>query len=62
MRITVSDIPTNLRPVEPVESAKVDETFPPTSTAHLIRRGIFSCSSYAGCSFVFFIRLQPLRA
>jgi tetratricopeptide (TPR) repeat protein len=37
-----------------LESAKLDETFPPTSTAHVIRRGILSCSSYSGCSFVFY--------
>ena len=37
-----------------LENAKVEEPFPQTSTAHLIRRGILSCSSYTGCSFVFY--------
>jgi tetratricopeptide (TPR) repeat protein len=37
-----------------LENTKLEEAFPPTSTAHLIRRGILSCSSYTGCSFVFY--------
>ena len=28
--------------------------FPPASAAHLLRHGILSCSSYSGCSFVFY--------
>lgn len=37
-----------------VKKARIEEPFPPNSTAHLIRRGILSCSSYTGCSFVFY--------
>jgi tetratricopeptide (TPR) repeat protein len=37
-----------------LENAKFEESFPPTSTARLVRKGILSCSSYTGCSFVFY--------
>jgi tetratricopeptide (TPR) repeat protein len=37
-----------------LENAQSGEAFPPASTARLIRRGILSCSSYTGCSFVFY--------
>ena len=33
---------------------RFEEPFPTNSTAHLLRRGILSCSSYTGCSFVFY--------
>ena len=39
---------------ESLEKAPFLELFPPGSTAHLLRRGILSCSSYTGCSFVFY--------
>jgi tetratricopeptide (TPR) repeat protein/transglutaminase-like putative cysteine protease len=39
---------------ESLEKAPFIEPFPPGSTAHLLRRGILSCSSYTGCSFVFY--------
>ena len=37
-----------------LEKARVEEPFPPNSTARLIRRGVVSCSSDTGCSFVFY--------
>jgi tetratricopeptide (TPR) repeat protein len=37
-----------------LESSQLQEPFPPASKARLIRRGILSCSSYTGCSFVFY--------
>jgi Tfp pilus assembly protein PilF len=37
-----------------LESAKFAEPFPSTSTAHLVRKGNLSCSSYTGCNFVFY--------
>lgn len=37
-----------------LENAKFEEPFPPTSRAQLVRRGILSCSPYAGCYFVFY--------
>jgi hypothetical protein len=37
-----------------LENAPFKEPFPPTSTARLVRKGILSCSSYTGCSFVFY--------
>lgn len=39
---------------ESLQKAPFKEPFPPSSTAHLVRRGILSCSSYSGCSFVFY--------
>jgi len=33
---------------------RFEEPFPTNSTARLLRRGILSCSSYTGCSFVFY--------
>ena len=33
---------------------RFEEPFPANSTARLLRRGILSCSSYTGCSFVFY--------
>jgi TonB family protein len=39
---------------ESLEKATFIEPFPPDSTAHLLRRGILSCSSSTGCSFVFY--------
>jgi tetratricopeptide (TPR) repeat protein len=36
-----------------LEKAQFEEPFPPNSTAHLLRRGILSCSNI-GCSFVFY--------
>jgi tetratricopeptide (TPR) repeat protein len=39
---------------ESLTKATFKETFPPDSTAHLLRRGVFSCSSDSGCSFVFY--------
>ena len=38
---------------ESLEKAQLAEPFPANSNAHLLRRGILSCSSYIGCSFVF---------
>jgi TonB family protein len=38
---------------ESLEKTLFEEIFPPDSTAHLLRRGSFSCS-YTGCSFVFY--------
>jgi hypothetical protein len=37
-----------------LESAQFEESFPPSSTARLVRKGILSCSSYTGCTFVFY--------
>ncbi|MGD0568492.1 MAG: tetratricopeptide repeat protein [Candidatus Sulfotelmatobacter sp.] len=37
-----------------LENAPFGEPFPPASTVRLIRKGILSCSSYTGCSFVFY--------
>jgi tetratricopeptide (TPR) repeat protein/ubiquitin-protein ligase len=37
-----------------LENAKFEEPFPRGSTARLVRKGILSCSSYTGCSFVFY--------
>jgi tetratricopeptide (TPR) repeat protein len=37
-----------------LENAPFEEPFPQTSTALLVRRGILACSSYTGCSFVFY--------
>jgi len=39
---------------ESLEKATFKQPFPPGSTAHLLRRGILSCSSSTGCSFVFY--------
>jgi tetratricopeptide (TPR) repeat protein len=39
---------------ESVKNAGIEEPLPPNSTAHLIRRGVISCSSYVGCNFVFY--------
>jgi hypothetical protein len=39
---------------ESLEKSKFEEPVPPNSIAHLIRRGAVSCSSYTGCSFVFY--------
>jgi hypothetical protein len=39
-----------------------EEPLPPNSTAHLLRRGILSCSSYTGCSFVFYPIAVTARA
>jgi tetratricopeptide (TPR) repeat protein len=36
-----------------LEKTQFEEPFPPNSTAHLLRRGILSCSN-TGCSFVFY--------
>ncbi len=44
-----------------LENAKVEEPFPPTSTARLVRKGILSCSSYTGCNFVFYPLSVPAR-
>jgi len=37
-----------------LEKAQLEESFPPSSTARLVRKGILSCSSYTGCTFVFY--------
>jgi tetratricopeptide (TPR) repeat protein len=37
-----------------LEKTRFEEPFPPNSRARLLRRGILSCSSYTGCSFVFY--------
>lgn len=37
-----------------LENSQFKEPFPPTSTARLVRKGTVSCSSYTGCSFVFY--------
>jgi tetratricopeptide (TPR) repeat protein/transglutaminase-like putative cysteine protease len=39
---------------ESLKKAQFEEPLPPKSTAHLLRKGIISCSSYTGCSFVFY--------
>ncbi len=36
-----------------LEKASVEEPFPSGSTAHLVRRGVLSCSN-GGCTFVFY--------
>jgi tetratricopeptide (TPR) repeat protein len=36
-----------------LEKATIKEPFPPNSEARLLRKGILSCSSYTGCSFLF---------
>ncbi len=39
---------------ESFEKVHFEEPFPSNSGAHLLRRGILSCFSYTGCSFVFY--------
>jgi hypothetical protein len=39
---------------ESLEKSPFDEPLPATSIAHLVRRGVLSCSSYTGCNFVFY--------
>jgi TonB family protein len=39
---------------ESLEKTSFEEPLPVNSTAHLLRKGILSCSSYTGCSFVFY--------
>jgi tetratricopeptide (TPR) repeat protein len=39
---------------ESLLKAQFEEQLPPNSAAHLLRKGILSCSSYTGCSFVFY--------
>lgn len=39
---------------EALKKARFEEPFPPDSAAHVLRRGILSCFSYTGCSFVFY--------
>ena len=39
---------------ESLEKAPFIQSFPPGSTANLLRRGTLSCSSYTGCTFVFY--------
>jgi TonB family protein len=40
--------------IESLKKAQFEEPVPPNSTALLLRKGILSCSSYTGCSFVFY--------
>lgn len=47
---------------ENLDKAQFEEPLPPNSTAHLLRRGIISCSSYTGCSFVFYPIAVAARA
>lgn len=44
--------------IETLEKTRFEEPLPLNSKARLLRRGILSCSSYTGCSFVFY----PLSA
>ncbi len=37
-----------------LKKAQFEEPLPPNSTARLLRKGILSCSSVTGCSFVFY--------
>jgi TonB family protein len=37
-----------------LKKARFEEPVPPNSTMRLLRKGILSCSSYTGCSFVFY--------
>jgi tetratricopeptide (TPR) repeat protein len=39
---------------ESLKKTQFEEPLPPNSAAHLLRKGILSCSSYTGCSFVFY--------
>jgi tetratricopeptide (TPR) repeat protein len=39
---------------ETLQKSRFEEPFPPDSAAHVLRRGILSCFSYTGCSFVFY--------
>lgn len=41
-----------------LEKTKLNQVFPPDSSARLLRRGILSCNPYTGCSVVFY----PLRS
>jgi len=47
---------------ESLEKSPFEEPLPADSTAHLLRRGVFSCSSYTGCSFVFYPLSVAARA
>jgi tetratricopeptide (TPR) repeat protein len=47
---------------ESLKKARFEEPFPPNSTAHLLREGTLSCSSYTGCSFVFYPLSVAARA
>jgi tetratricopeptide (TPR) repeat protein len=47
---------------ESIVKAQFEESVPPNSTAHLLRKGIISCSSYTGCSFVFYPLLVAASA
>jgi hypothetical protein len=47
---------------ESLKQTRFEEPLPPSSTAHLLRSGIFSCSSYTGCSFVFYPPSVAARA
>ena len=47
---------------ESIVKAQFEESVPPNSTAHLLRKGIISCSSYTGCSLVFYPLLVAASA
>jgi hypothetical protein len=39
---------------EDLKKAPIKQPFPLDSSAKLVRRGVLSCNSYSGCSFVFY--------
>jgi tetratricopeptide (TPR) repeat protein/transglutaminase-like putative cysteine protease len=47
---------------ESLKEAQFEEPLPPGSTARLLRKGILSCTSHAGCSFVFYPISVAVRA
>jgi tetratricopeptide (TPR) repeat protein len=46
---------------ESIKKTRFEEPLPPSSTAHLLREGIVSCSPLTGCSFVFYTPSVALR-
>jgi tetratricopeptide (TPR) repeat protein len=47
---------------ESLKQTTFEEAVPPSSTVHLLRRGAVSCTSYTGCSFVFYPLSVAARA
>jgi hypothetical protein len=47
---------------ESLKKAQFEEPLPPSSKGRLLRKGILSCSSHTGCSFVFYPLSVAVRA
>jgi len=45
-----------------LQKTSFEQPLPANSTVHLLRRGVLSCSSYTGCSFVFYPLSVAARA